>query len=419
MIWLLGGYMWLYVHRPFEIWPALSPFQIERAYMVIMILFWLVYPGKTFRFNRLHLAIALFSAALGVTWFLSPYAEQPGCSEVVENYAKVAVFYVLFVTTVRDEKGLRLVLLMFLGAVSVYIAHSTLEFLQGRYMWRMGIRRMVGVDTTFGDPNAFASTLLYSVPLVIPFWVERPRRIPTILMVGYLLTVAGCILLTGSRAGFVALGILCCILIVGAARHKAQAVMLLGLAGVVGFAVLCVALPGEMQNRYLTIVDSSVGPANAEESAQGRIAGIKLGFQLFQESPLVGYGPGSFIHATKKGLQAHNLVGQCLSEMGLAGIISLGLLLICFFLNGREARRLALADPLRPPGNNFVYQVSRAVGLNVFLLVLMGGAGHNLFRYNWQWFAAFSAVSLACLRVRAAAELQRYYAPESFGLGPV
>ena len=22
MIWLLGGYLWLYVHRPFEVWPS-------------------------------------------------------------------------------------------------------------------------------------------------------------------------------------------------------------------------------------------------------------------------------------------------------------------------------------------------------------------------------------------------------------
>ncbi len=24
MIWLLGGYMWLFIHRPFEVWPWLG-----------------------------------------------------------------------------------------------------------------------------------------------------------------------------------------------------------------------------------------------------------------------------------------------------------------------------------------------------------------------------------------------------------
>ena len=31
MPWLLGGYMWLYLHRPFEFWPALGAMQIEHA----------------------------------------------------------------------------------------------------------------------------------------------------------------------------------------------------------------------------------------------------------------------------------------------------------------------------------------------------------------------------------------------------
>ena len=36
MIWLLGGYMWLFVHRPFEVWPALGSLQIERGYMFVV-----------------------------------------------------------------------------------------------------------------------------------------------------------------------------------------------------------------------------------------------------------------------------------------------------------------------------------------------------------------------------------------------
>src|SRR5437868_6919006 len=120
MIWLLGGYMWLYVHRPFEVWPSLGVLQIERGYMLVMILAWLVSPAKGFHLNRLHVALGLFTLAIAAAWVLSPYADQPGCAEVVENFAKVAVFYLLVVTTVRDEKGLRLLILLFLAAVGLY-----------------------------------------------------------------------------------------------------------------------------------------------------------------------------------------------------------------------------------------------------------------------------------------------------------
>jgi hypothetical protein len=36
-------------------------------------------------------------------------------------------------------------------------------------------------------------------------------------------------------------------------------------------------------------------------------------------------------------------------------------------------------------------------------MLLLGCAGHNLYRYHWQWFAAFQAVAVHCLRARAAA----------------
>ena len=201
MIWLLGGYMWLFIHRPFEVWPALGTLQIERLYMLLMILVWLVTPGKDWVPNRIYATLACFAVVLTAAWVTSPYLDLPECSNVVENYFKVAIFCVLVVTTVRDERGLRRLLLLYLLAVGLYISHSLWEYRNGRIQWRMGISRMIGVDTTFGDPNAFASTLLYVLPLTLPFWAERPGKGVRLLLIGFTGMACGCILLTGSRAG--------------------------------------------------------------------------------------------------------------------------------------------------------------------------------------------------------------------------
>src|SRR5262249_25925672 len=245
-------------------------------------------------------------------------------------------------------------------------------------------------------------SLLYSLPLLLPFWLEKPRRVPRFLIVGYVLLALYCILKTGSRAGFMGTCLFVVILIVTSARQKVRALLACGVVGLAGLLVLAIVLPDELQNRYLTIIDSSRGPANAAESAGGRIDGIVLGVHLWQRTPLVGIGPAAFVHATGKGLQPHNLYGQVLSELGLCGVLGLAAMVGCFFWNWRESRRLVLADPTCDPANDFTYQVARAVGINVVLLLVMGAAGHNLFRYNWQWFAAFSAIALHCLRVRAA-----------------
>ena len=131
---------------------------------------------------------------------------------------------------------------------------------------------------------------------------------------------------------------------------------------------------------------------------------------MWQQSPLLGHGPGSFQYATRKGFQAHNVYGQVMAEMGLLGATAFLTLVVCFLLNFLEARRLVLADPDRDPRGNFTYQASWALCVNVFLLLVLGWAGHNLYRYNWQWFAAFSAVAVYCLQARAARSEYTAYA---------
>ncbi|HEY7424443.1 MAG TPA: hypothetical protein VH682_09465, partial [Gemmataceae bacterium] len=56
---------------------------------------------------------------------------------------------------------------------------------------------------------------------------------------------------------------------------------------------------------------------------------------------------------------------------------------------------------------DFPFYVSRAIGLIVVLLLLLGWSGHTLYRYNWQWFAAFQAIAVHCVRQKAA----RYAGP--------
>jgi O-antigen ligase len=410
MIWLLGGYMWLFIHRPFEVWPSLGTLQIERGYMLVTLLAWLVWPGKTFVQNRIHYAMVFFGLALAGTWFLSPYANTPGCTEVVENYFKVAVFYVLMITTVRDERSLRLLLLLYLGAVGLYMSHSLLEYFNGRIETRMGTNRMIGVDVTYRDPNAFAAAVLCALPMTLPFWVEQPRRVPRLLLGGFCGVALLCILLTGSRTGFLGILIVATMTVLLVTRHKTQALIILTFLGIGFFSLLSVALPQNLQDRYLTLIDPSRGPRNAQESAEGRLTGWLTGLELWQQSPLVGQGPGSYPVASESGFQAHNLYGQVLSEMGLLGAFGLLGMLLCFGLNWLETRRLkqqadeltALFEPEsagRPPG--FAYLLSRSVALTILLMLLLGFAGHNLYRYHWQWFGAFQAIAVCCLRVRA------------------
>ncbi|MGH7170960.1 MAG: O-antigen ligase family protein, partial [Gemmataceae bacterium] len=281
---------------------------------------------------------------------------------------------------------------------ALYMAHSFREYLSGRYEYRMGIRRMRGVDSSFGDPNAFASSLLYTVPLALSLLMAKPRKILRLCLVGHLLGVCMCIALTGSRSAFMGMGLCGALTLLVWVRRKALLLVLGCAAGAAALGVATVALPAELQNRYLTIIDSSYGPKNAAESAHSRLEFFLDGCRAWQSSPLIGHGPRSFDFITGHKMGSHNLYGQVLCETGALGALALAAFVVCFLLNWLEIRRYYQGHPQQP--RDFVFYLSRNMAILLVLLLLLGCAGHSLYRYNWRWFAAFQIIAVHCVRKR-------------------
>ena len=137
MQWLLIGYMFLFIHRPFELWPALGDLHVERIYIIAVLLVWAVWPGKRWIPNRQHVAYLAFATAVIFCWALSPWADQG--QVVVENWFKVLIFYGLLVTCASDERSLRQLVAGFLLVMGIYMLHSLREFVGGHYTFRMDV----------------------------------------------------------------------------------------------------------------------------------------------------------------------------------------------------------------------------------------------------------------------------------------
>ena len=127
MIWLLGGYMWLFIHRPFEVWPWIGEYRVERVYMIVMIVCWAAFANKSWIKNRLNTGVFCLAMAILASNLMSPYSEFMS-SEMVQDWFKVLVFYILVVTSIRDERDLRRLVVMFLVATGLYLCHSYREF---------------------------------------------------------------------------------------------------------------------------------------------------------------------------------------------------------------------------------------------------------------------------------------------------
>ncbi len=400
MIYMLIGYMFLYIHRPFEVWEVLATIRLERVYMLATLGSWAFGQEKRWPSNRLNVAVAVFTATVLTCYFVSPWSGTAESWAIVENYLKVFVYFVLLVTSIRNEQDLKRLVWGFVLVMGVYMAHSLREFGNGRHVYRMGIVRMVGVDSTAGDPNSFACTIAYALAMVRPLWLGASRR-GRWLLAGYVALSATCIALTGSRTGFTLLGVwAACMVLIGRRKFR----MLLMTAVLV--PLLWGLLPPSLQNRFQTLIDPKVGPANAQSSAEGRTEGFLYGLALWSRYPLTGCGPGAWMPATGSDIEAHNLYGQVLGETGTLGVLAFAGLLLAYVANVRWASARSRDHPER--GDIFAVPLIRAAGLGVVLMLIGGWGGHNLFRYNWLWYASFVIVARRCMEQRMADEGLRW-----------
>jgi len=412
MIWVLIGYMFLFIHRPFEIWPTLGDLHVERIYMIGALLFAAACPKRWIP-NWQHLAYVVFALTTMICWFCSPWMEYG--EETVENFLKILVFYVLVVLTVHDAKSLRLLLLGFLAVMTIYMLHSLREYLGGRYAYRMGFARMIGVDKAMGDPNTFAASILYTLPFVVPFWklgkrdesktmsAESKTNDSSLIthhsllmrgfLAGYVSLSVICIGLTGSRSAFVGLLLWGTIMLARSRWRWGLAVVAVGC-----IPVLWGALPDSLQNRFETIINPEVGPANARESAQNRLEGLEIGLNLWSQYPATGCGPGAWKIATGRKIESHNLFGQLLGETGTLGAVAFAGILQCFWMNLWGIWRLYRQHP--EWSRDFLFHVSGAVAMALFLLLFEGNFGHNLFRYSWLWYGGFLIITRHCIEQR-------------------
>ena len=280
IIWLLGGYMWLSIHRPFEVWPWLGDLHIERMYMIVTILYWAIAVDKHWIQNRLNAAFLCFTVVLVFSWLASPYHDQG--TTMVEGWFKMTVFYVLVVTSVRHERDLKLLMILFLGAMSLYVAHSFREYLCGRHEYRMGVKRMIGVGVAGSDPNSFGMTVLYSIPLIWPLWWDFKGA--------WVSAAAGWLLDAGVRlhsADRFSGGLRRSMYSTGHYNTSLEVPRENSGGAYRGRAAVWFSLRTDLQNRFLTLIDPSYGPANAQASAESRWQGWHDGVRIWKEQWLL------------------------------------------------------------------------------------------------------------------------------------
>jgi O-antigen ligase len=166
-------------------------------------------------------------------------------------------------------------------------------------------------------------------------------------------------------------------------------------------AVVCIVIglaavmPEQYVERFTSIIHYSEldDGTGAAESAQGRIKGLKVGFEILLTRPLTGVGIGCFSVYNHEHhgswLQPHNMLGQLMGELGLLGLIAFGYFIYKLASNVRFIRSTLRRNDMQ---KDFNFQMATAVMVSVAVLLFLGLFAHNLYRFNWYLVACFTAI---------------------------
>ena len=312
----------------------------------------------------LHPEFVIALALVGWAALTAPLSYWPGGSvaELIDPFLKAVAFFWLIGTLVTTQRRLRL-FMWALVLCSIPLSVSAVQhYRAGDFLITpaASVQRITGFNDggsgLAGNPNDLALVLNLMIPLAAAlFAAERALAARAVAALALLLAVAG-VVVTFSRAGFVALatiGLLSLVAMVSRAPAGALAVVL-------GLVVITPSvLPPGYTQRLTTITDISSDPTG---SAQGRWTDLIVAADLAARNPVIGVGLGQNLLALNRERgptwrEVHNVYLQYAVDLGVPGLLLFLWLFVAVFRSARRVRRLSI----RAPALNEVGVVAQAV----------------------------------------------------------
>ncbi|MCK4462559.1 MAG: O-antigen ligase family protein [candidate division Zixibacteria bacterium] len=302
------------------------------------------------------------------------------------NVLRLFIIYVLIGKLIDSKQQFRLYLFFIILTTGFHAVASTINYYQGVRQFTMGVERAVGLDQTYGAPNSLAATIVYTLPFIYFYIKSDSARLTRLFLFVLFGICVWCIILTGSRTGMLAIVFVSFVMALEA-RHRLRNL----LVGALVLAAIWVVTPDQYKDRFASSVDFDSG-TGAARSAQGRIQGLVNGIKMMIDRPLLGVGVGQYPVALsmrygKGWWEAHSLPGQLMGDLGLLGTIAFIVWIATLFRSLARTKRLYADDV-------FIHNMIIALRVQLLCLLFMGLGGHNLYRYNWFFISALTAVIL-------------------------
>jgi O-antigen ligase len=403
-VWLTGIWIALFIIRPWEILiPQLATIRFERLYALTVLGVVLASGLFRFRGSTQTIAVMLFIAALGLSTLFA-YDTSIAWNEYYK-YLTLAVFYFVLLSVIRTPYQLEFIIICYIASMALYLGKSQWEyFVHGRHGFTMGVSRLFGIESTFGNPNSVAGSTVVSLPFLQFLWWHRHtitrtwatyvrRWFPLFLVLYFILAVTS-IILTNSRSG--AINFTAFVILFGSTQPYTPSRIKRSIVAVLILVAIWEFTPETTKRRISTLWNPAAGPASAKGSADARQESFWIGLAMFSQKPLTGVGIGNtavFRRAFVDGvyLAPHNFYGEVLGETGLIGAAAFVLVIGSLLVNIRATK--VLASRCVHPTSSMLSDLARTCGYVIVLLLVSGMAGDGLRCFQWLWLAAFALLA--------------------------
>ena len=334
-----------------------------------------------------------------------PMSYWPGGSIhlLTDQYLKAIAFFWLLATIITTPARLRGLAWSLTICAIPLAATGVWHYLSGHVMQtgQDGLVRVVGYmgsSGLTGNPNDLALMLNLIIPLAGALALSSRGAVRLFAVGVTLLSVAG-VIITFSRAGFLALSATFLVFLFLLVRRKSS-------GAAIALLVAALAVPMILPKTY---IDRLSTITNLEQdktgSAQGRYKDLGIALEVVSHNPIIGVGLGQDMIALNqaRGLSTwrsvHNVYLQYAVDLGIPGFLLFAWLhLLCFrsaWAVERRARRDAAVAELAP----------LATGIQVSLIAFLVAAMFHPIAYQ---FYFFSIAGLAvALKNTARAEIAR------------
>ncbi len=384
-------YMFIFFFRPQEWTPIQLPYEKTIALMIIMtLLMHITIRDKKFDLFLIDKAFLSFMAVCFISILFSGDFQYSWDNFFL--FFKIFLVYVFASRIANTPKRFNAIVWLFILSQIFLAVTTTYYYYTGGARYSMGITRAVGLagaEGAYSDPNSVANSLVLGIPFFFFLIKYYKSTLVKILLVSSLGITFWTIIITGSRGGMVGVILVAMLL---AYTTKYRTISIVGAFAML--AIFIAFMPSQDRERFATIFKIyEKDNTGAAESAQGRIDGLVKGFVFMTQKPIFGCGIGSFKwenrHQYGIWLDAHNLLGKLMGELGIMGLLTFGFFLYVLF---KTIQMLKYLYHKYKWEYNFERALIDAVLYSLIMLLFQGLIGHNLFRFNWYINACFVVI---------------------------